>query len=244
MALIFLSHAISSVRCSLYHICQNNFSSFYSSLHRGQKLCQTHHFYILQQLLSTTLLAWSRWIHRECHYCHCRATLLHHHRQIIDDHFRAFRHCCQHNLIHNTIERGSIVKPMHQMRKYRELGCNTIKYGGIGRLSGVASTALTLCRAWQRCLRDSSERTGKEAGVRMKSCKIANCDRWRDFTNTRLIPTQKGFLHPYVVVLGETFLVEVTVRASYRVFFEMRNLIFCCNKTKWSRWFSLKADSL
>ena len=26
--------------------------------------------------------------------------------------------------------------------------CNTIKYDGIGRLSGVASTALSLCRAW------------------------------------------------------------------------------------------------
>ena len=44
------------------------------------------------------------------------------------------------------------------MRKYRKLGCNTIKYDGIGRLSGVASTALSLCRAWHRCLRDSSVR--------------------------------------------------------------------------------------
>ena len=86
------------------------------------------------------------------------ALLLHHRRQIIADHFRAFWHCCQAgsaSTIRYTVWNNRV---MHQMRKYRKLGCNTIKYDGIGRLSGVASTALSLCRAWHRCLRDSSVR--------------------------------------------------------------------------------------
>ena len=64
------------------------------------------------------------------------------------------------------------------MRKYRKLGCNTIKYDGIGRLYGVASTALSLCTAWQRAACPathlSAERTGKEAGARMKT-EVQNC---------------------------------------------------------------------
>ena len=74
-----------------------------------------------------------------------------------------------------TIEHSSgIVKAMHQMRKYRKLVCcNTIKYDGIGRLSGVRARHLacaergsTAACATHLLRRKNRQRGGCKKGVR------------------------------------------------------------------------------
>ena len=109
-------------------------------------------------------------------------------RQIIADHFRAFRHCCQHNpctMVHNRAQQRHCESDAsdEKIQKTSLLQYDKIRWDWEAFRS--ASTALSLCRAWKHCcLRDSSAPPKEQAKRRVQEgsqrSKIGNYTQWMD----------------------------------------------------------------